>query len=295
MSEDIRRFYHDVSEFYKERFSLELHEILDIEYYTPTSLDVSDYHSHDEYWQLWYVLDGTAQVNIAGIVLDATPGDIFLIKPGTCHTIHTYARTTCHMFDVKAVLTRLDGMGHHLKGGDHIRLHDGSGEAQFLVKGILNEIAAKRSAWKSVVENQVTELFIWVVRKVHERNQVLSARTGRIGFHSAVCAQVIEYLEGRYHEDLKLSDVAEHVHLSPSYLSGVFKKVTGRTVIEYLTKLRLERAKHLLMYSELEVSEIAAAVGYRNHSYFDRVFRSKLDISPSDYRATGHEVNRSIE
>ncbi|RXZ82188.1 response regulator [Paenibacillaceae bacterium] len=96
---------------------------------------------------------------------------------------------------------------------------------------------------------------------------------------------IIAYLDGHYFEDISLIDVATRHHIAPSYLSKLFKTVTGENFIEYVTRKRMEKACELLRSSEQKVNEIAELVGYENQRYFSQVFKKFTGVTPSEYKA----------
>ncbi len=92
--------------------------------------------------------------------------------------------------------------------------------------------------------------------------------------------------------DLSLKKVCETVHMSNSYFSAMFKARTGKTFVEYLTGLRVERAKELLATTDLKSYEIAAEVGYADPHYFSVLFKKATGDTPTEYRhraAAGRE------
>ncbi|QKS44282.1 response regulator [Paenibacillus cellulosilyticus] len=97
--------------------------------------------------------------------------------------------------------------------------------------------------------------------------------------------RAISYIQERYHEDLNMAMVSNHVSLNYSYFSQAFKDHTGDTFVAYLRKLRLQRAKELLMTSDMKVYEISASVGFENVKHFTRVFKEVEGVSPLEYRA----------
>lgn len=85
--------------------------------------------------------------------------------------------------------------------------------------------------------------------------------------------------------NITLGDAARHVHLSVNHFCTVFSQETGTTFIEYLTRLRLQRAKELLENTGLRSSDIAQQAGYRDPHYFSYLFRKNTGLSPRDYRS----------
>lgn len=92
-----------------------------------------------------------------------------------------------------------------------------------------------------------------------------------------------EYLENHYAEDISLEDVAEQVNISPQYFSKLIKKTTGFNFIDWLSMLRVKKAKELLTNSNLTVKEVCFMVGYKDPNYFSRIFKKRIGITPSDY------------
>lgn len=90
-------------------------------------------------------------------------------------------------------------------------------------------------------------------------------------------------------EEISLNTVAVGVGMSPSYFSSIFRKEAGKTFIEYLTEVRVEKAKELLMCSSMKTSEIGFEVGYKDPHYFSYIFKKVQGCSPKEYRARRKE------
>lgn len=96
--------------------------------------------------------------------------------------------------------------------------------------------------------------------------------------------KAMQYIHSYYLENITLEQVASHVHLSPNYFSYIFKKTTGSSLVEYITHLRIERAKVMLMDLNYTIYHVAGAVGYNDARYFSRVFKTIVGKTPSQYR-----------
>ncbi|AIQ71533.1 response regulator transcription factor [Paenibacillus graminis] len=96
--------------------------------------------------------------------------------------------------------------------------------------------------------------------------------------------EALAYVEQHLHEQLTMAEVAGRIHLNASYFSVLFKEQTGVPFSEYLSRLRIQRAKELLLQTSLPIVEIGERVGYRTDKYFIKVFKSLEDMSPSRYR-----------
>lgn len=93
-----------------------------------------------------------------------------------------------------------------------------------------------------------------------------------------------EYLETHYMEDISLQDAAEQLHYSDAYFCKFFKQNFDKSFIVYLSELRIEKAKELLADITVNVKDIGQKVGYRDSSYFTKVFKRFTGVTPSEYR-----------
>lgn len=92
------------------------------------------------------------------------------------------------------------------------------------------------------------------------------------------------FIKQNLHRDISLDDVAGELHFSASYLASVFKKAIGKTVVEYITQLKMERAASLLRDPQAKIGRIAEALGYSDRRYFSELFRRYSSCTPSKYR-----------
>ena len=102
---------------------------------------------------------------------------------------------------------------------------------------------------------------------------------------TAEAAQRIKgFIDAYYRDaDLTLGRIALHVNLSQGYVSSVFGKAVGKSVVEYVTELRLEEARRILESGDVNVNEAAEAVGYTDPYYFSKRFKRRFGVSPSHF------------
>lgn len=92
------------------------------------------------------------------------------------------------------------------------------------------------------------------------------------------------YINLNFRYKIYIEDIAEHLGVSTSYLSRLFRSETGVTLQDYINSVRVDHASRLLMYSDMQLSDIAEYVGFPNQSYFGKVFRKFRDMTPKEYR-----------
>ncbi|MEI7025507.1 helix-turn-helix domain-containing protein [Paenibacillus sp. y28] len=118
-------------------------------------------------------------------------------------------------------------------------------------------------------------------RIVHVYIRELEARSD---FHvKKMVETAMIYLQQNYMKDVSLDSCADYVGTNPYFLSKTFKQVTGKNFIDYLTELRMDKAKELLRDTEQRINDVAEQVGYQ-HSYFNRIFKKQEGLTPSQYR-----------
>jgi two-component system response regulator YesN len=102
--------------------------------------------------------------------------------------------------------------------------------------------------------------------------------------NNKIIAKIKEIIEQRYIESISMITISDEVYLSPNYISLIFKQETGETITEYITKVRMEKAKQLLTSCDLKILEVAEKVGFENAHYFSTVFKKYTGIHPQKYR-----------
>ena len=96
--------------------------------------------------------------------------------------------------------------------------------------------------------------------------------------------QAKKYIEENYMKNITLEDLGTHIGFNPSYFSSLFKKETGTSFIEYLSQIRMEKAKELLRESDLRIQDICLMVGYNDVKYFSKSFMKYTGLKPNEYR-----------
>jgi len=107
--------------------------------------------------------------------------------------------------------------------------------------------------------------------------------------HVDVLYRSVLYIKSNYMKKLTLEEVAGHVYLSPTYLSKIFKDETGYNFNTYLNMIRIEESKRLLLDNSIDLVEISSIVGYEDQSYFSKVFKKLVGLSPGKFRQANYK------
>lgn len=127
----------------------------------------------------------------------------------------------------------------------------------------------------------------------HAKREVLASGTPKWAVGVAEgerLDRVITYLMEHFDGQVQLEEVAEVAHLTPSSFCRFFKRRTRKTLVQFLTDLRLSEVQKLLVQTELPVAEIAMQCGFQNLSHFNKSFRKRNEMSPTNYRKRYREA-----
>ncbi|MGQ7885434.1 response regulator transcription factor [Paenibacillus sp. WC2504] len=201
-----------------------------------------------------------------------------------------------------------------------VKLGDADGVARLLNK-LFDDIILPNSAQVEQVYYRGAELIFQLARPLHEADESYEAILGKstielvqmiqntkdIGSlrdlmtniikdialymqnkHNSKSQRVIvrikQYIDKHYMNNVTIQLLAEEAFLSPTYMCQIFKQETGETIIEFLTKVRIEKAKELLKSPDLKIFVIAEMVGFENATYFTTVFKKITGVLPGKYR-----------
>ncbi len=221
-------------------------------------------HSHP-YIELMYFMEGEGGLEASGTRMSANLYDV-VVYPANWEHQEEPARERrreiiCLWIDLP-----------ELKLDELIRVHDYDNSLGRMFSGIHRE--AKRERPEPLVLELYMKLLLTVL--LRGRVEAFEKRTP--------LSYVFQYISQHFAEPITLGQLAELEHISKSYLSRQFKRLTGQTVISYLNRQRIETAKQLLSGSTESVNEIACQVGFESPKYFYRAFRNLTGESPASFR-----------
>ncbi|MBM7568646.1 helix-turn-helix domain-containing protein [Paenibacillus sacheonensis] len=149
------------------------------------------------------------------------------------------------------------------------------------VKGLSVHEVPSAALWLSTPVRSLAQYKHWAVNLVSAVMDAVLEESEQNGF----ARQALSFVKANVEEDISREDVAAHVGLNPAYLSRLFKKETGKNLIDYLIECKMNRAKQLMDATGMTVSMIAQQVGYANFSHFTKTFRKYYGVNPQEYRS----------
>jgi two-component system response regulator YesN len=138
------------------------------------------------------------------------------------------------------------------------------------------------------IDNQ-QDLSVWIGNALNDFIElVYSAQDSK---RVSQIKPAIEYIKAHFREPITLNSIAKAAHLSVSRLSHIFREQAGVTIIDYLTNIRIEAAKELLISTNKNCTEICFETGYNNQSYFTRTFKEAAKVTPKQFRQMNRRNN----
>lgn len=148
-------------------------------------------------------------------------------------------------------------------------------QVEDIFKKLVDSWNKKTPGYEFVTKTFLCQLMIAINQNIKKQNQNYSI--------SLKVEKVIEYLHQNISNKVTLQELSDLVHISPFYLSRAFKNSTGYTVIEYFNKIKIDKAKELMIESDKKVKDIAQMIGFGDEFYFSRIFKKIEGISPSEF------------
>ncbi|WP_100486894.1 AraC family transcriptional regulator [Sporolactobacillus pectinivorans] len=144
-----------------------------------------------------------------------------------------------------------------------------------LFKALVDRWDAKQPGYEFTTQTLLQQLLIATAQNIekHNRNYSISLKMERI----------INYMHQRINNKVTLTELSDLVQLSPAYLSRTFKDTTGCSVIGYFNKIKIDKAKELIIERNKKIKEVAQVLGFADEFYFSRLFKKMEGISPSEF------------
>jgi two-component system response regulator YesN len=130
--------------------------------------------------------------------------------------------------------------------------------------------------------NDLEEIRTWFVDKISEAcGNMVNKKKDRL---TSLIKKARMYIISNYNRSISLDDVSREIDVSSYYFSKIFKEEMGVNFIDYLTSIRIDKAKELLLHSQLSMKEICGKIGYFDPNYFSRTFKKNMGITPTEYK-----------
>lgn len=132
--------------------------------------------------------------------------------------------------------------------------------------------------------NLLLQDLAWIITSLLLQGTAKIAAISSVKHKNKDISLAVNYLHQNFHKQITLKELAIKANYSQYYFIRIFQKETGKTPFEYLSLIRLEKAKELLKASNMSITEICLQCGFQNSSHFANFFKNHIGVSPTDYR-----------
>ena len=229
---------------------------------------------------LIYLARGKGHVIIDGKDHIVEEKQAFIFHPNEPQSYHFYKKDNTvnywiH-FNGTSCKSIINSLG--LNGINILKLNIDTLDIEQMLQRLCHEFSQKNPFYDQICSGLLITILGLVSRSVHNSNLPKRKATN-----------LVEQLIGEFRANPQFSfaveDLAEKFSISKNHLIREFKKSTGKTPAQYMIDNRIEKAKELLLFSNYNIIEISEFLGYQSYSYFSRIFKKHVGVSPADFRA----------
>ena len=233
--------------------------------------------------ELIFVKGGKGSITIDKKKYPIQGGMIFYICPNVLHSIETDADESECMLSVHFSYAHVnfnDNKWDISNETDMLPMHPAQELKDYymieeLFKKLVDSWNAKLPDYELITKTLLEQLLIAIFQNTRKQNQNFGT--------SFKVEKMIQYMHQNIDERVTLTELTELVQLSSAYLSRAFKETTGYSVIEFFNKIKIDKAKELMIEGNKKVKEVALTLGFTDEFYFSRIFKRIEGISPSEY------------
>lgn len=254
----------------------------------------SPYHAHKDFTEFTFILSGKTRYRIDDEYYDIKAGDMIICNANVYHqnipiegedaSVEFCTGFTDYHFknmpENTIVLGRKEKVIHLSSSAKR--------EVSRLCYDMLAENEDNQIGKYFMLKAQLIQMIMLIMREIIETPQVTQKSYNFETYSKSYAVKrIINYLMENYEHKISLDQIAHNMYLSPVYISKIFKEETGESPINYLIKIRLEKAKEILEETqEGSIKSIATQIGYDDVYHFSKLFKKYYGISPQNYRKT---------
>ncbi len=241
-------------------------------------------HFHKDY-EINLILDGKPEIVCPNESHQLCSGDIFIVNPFRIHEILSHTPCLILSLQISAALfaayfPQIDSIEFDSLLLEKGQIHDDVRKLLITLAKTYYGQPTHGTIMANIYINQIFLLFL-----EHHPYHILNARELSVSrAKGARMRGIMQYIDEHFQEKLLLSDIAEREGLNLYYLSHFFKDTFGISFQNYLTKIRCEHARQLLLLSDYSLLDISIACGFSDPKYFNRRFLEQYGVSPKEYR-----------
>lgn len=243
-------------------------------------------HAHQDLTEILLICGGKGRYLVGETAYDVRPGDLLIYNSGVVHDEICSQDDAVNSYCLAMNSLRMPGLRENALIPDSapVLYHTGSEaeDLQLIFDMMYRYLDEDRPGCEALCHHLFIALLNRILQLIGEPLPRPAAETEP----QALGRRVQEYIDQHYSEPLTLQAIGEALHLSPFYLSHVFKETSGYSPTQYLLRRRIGEAQNLLIYTDLPVARIAEQVGFETQNYFNQQFSKHVGMPPRKFRQT---------
>lgn len=266
------------------------HSYYNIEYRDGFAMPV---HSHGNI-EIMYVRKGSCEVYVKEERYRLEVGDFILLNGYVPHRLAVNKNTPCKVLclefefvhdtdsgnSLSSIYRYVNEVRSFLKEGRSVLKLKDTVEIYPILNDIYRELEESNSGKNIYVKSAFSQFFIKLARLWSESEKRGNSLADRY------TKDAISFMSSSYYEELTIEQVSEHVNLNVSYFHKIFKQATGKTPMDFLNAIRINKAKMLLQKTGIPIIDICNYVGFNSRQYFSYAFKKQTGVTPSKFRSS---------
>lgn len=243
-------------------------------------------HIH-RFFHLIYITGGKGWLKIQNNKRPLEGAQLYFVPPNYEHEYVSDKTNPLKTIEVKFQLAGVSLLDNVTNMTQELNLN--TTEIKNALEDALNEALFKDYCYTEKIKTNIYTILLKIIRQCRFEKRgsesLFTESASEYDYKGINLREVFQYIESNLDHAITLKEISSIAHVTSSYLCLIFKEKYGVTPMYYINSLRLKKAKELLMFSEMNISQIANAVGFQTIHYFSRYFKDKENITPSEYRA----------
>lgn len=239
-------------------------------------------HEH-EFFQMVIVTGGKAKATVSGTEQTLEAGKLLLLRPGCQHGIHS--EEAFHVYDAKFQVQDSQ-MRKQLMNMPSVLEMENFQRIKVYFQRILKESEDRKPYYK-----QMSACYFWIIlvellrpKTKEQEPEVTTEAENQAVYKNVEIWKVERFIRDNYAGQITLDTLMDVANCNKTTLIQVFKEIYGKTPFSYIIQVRLQKAKDLLVNTDISVSEISNMTGFQSVHYFSRFFKEREGYSPLEYR-----------
>lgn len=251
--------------------------------------------SHD-FWEMIYVDSGSVMITSDKNRYTLCQGEVIFHRPNAFHTISTDGNTRANVFAISFVSTSVNMnyfrdkkilLPEKLRGYIKILLAEGKNSFDVSVNnhGLRELTVLEDPAFggQQMIRTTLEQLLISIIRVQISNSEGMYVAEDKESIDNNLIHSVVDLLSDNIYGRITVEEICRELNYSKTYISKIFSKYCGCTIIEYYTKLKINEAKRLIREGEKSIADVSAKLYFNDAHYFSRVFKKTTNMTPREY------------